>query len=196
MSPPFLRSDRPRPRRRDDRRPRRPPAPLRGDGLALDHPDRLPRRLGIHRFARMDRSVLLFPADGDRRPVVGMDDRGHGRRAAVVPLVGHHGGEPRRLLLRRHRRHRRRHRARPQSHARRHLLDLHQGDQLDPARRAGADLHHDLRSRPRLEGGAVLRHGVLRRLLQRLPGGARGRPQHDRQCPDPRRLPIGSSPAR
>ncbi len=57
------------------------------------------------------------------------------------------------------------------------LLDLHQGHQLDPARRAGADLHHAVRPRAHVEGGAVVRDGVLRRVRQRLPGRARGRPR-------------------
>ena len=53
------------------------------------------------------------------------------------------------------------------------------------------------RLRPRAESKVAARRraGVLRRLLQRLPGHPRGRPQPHRQRPHPRRL-RGRSPAR
>ena len=66
---------------------------------------------------------------------------------------------------------------------RRAASPVHQGRELDPAHRPRLDLHRRLRPRHRVEGPPRRRAGVLRRLLQRLPGRPRGRPQPHRQRP-------------
>ena len=65
---------------------------------------------------------------------------------------------------------------------------VHQDRQRDPAHRARLDLHGRVRPRPDAEDPAGRRAGVLRGLLQRLPGRARGGSQHPEQRAGARRL--------
>ena len=100
------------------------------------------------------------------------------------------------------------HRGRPRRGARRGAVPggrvpaLHQSHQRAAAHRARLDLRGLARLRPGFEGGAGRRAGVLRRVLQRLPGRAQRRPQPDLERAHPRRVaacrssPTSSSPRR
>ena len=185
-------------RRRDRGRRRQGRAAPQAQGhlLAPRHPRRLPRRLGARRAhsAWIDPFFFAMPSD-DRRPALRLDRPRAPREGPLwyhlwvtmeEALIGFVTGSVAGIVVGV---------ALGRNRFAADVFSIYiKVDQLHPARRAGADLHHDLRPRAGLEGGAGLRHGLLRRLRQRLPGRARGRPGDDRQRPDPRRLQLAADP--
>ena len=126
---------------------------------------------------RPARPVLLRPPGRRARPLVGrvrqrhdlVAPRRHAHRDAAR-LRDRHGGRHRDGVLAG---------ARPAAGRRR--APLHPGGERAAAGHPGPHLRALAGPRHLVEGGARLHAGLLRRVLQRLPGRARGQPGHPRQ---------------
>ena len=127
------------------------------------------------------------PPVRDRQAALDLDHRGDGVGPPLAAGAGHDGGDGPRI----HRRHRPRRRDRRAAGAEsppgRRLLDLHQGRERHPSRRPGSAVRHLARIGHSLQGCDRGHPRLLRRLLQRVPGCARGGTQPHRQRTHPGR---------
>ena len=113
-----------------------------------------------------------------------------------LQICDHDGGSRPRVPDRGGRRHRGRRAARAGAVPVRGAQPLHQGGQRAAAHRARHALRHHPRARHLVEGRPRRLPGLLRGLLQRLPGRPRGGREPDQQRAGPRRVADAGGPQR